>query len=66
MSYRLLGPITAKKGLRAISFHAGVAVGLLAIGAYLGAVNHRWLATAVLILAAMAVATIPLRLPPVR
>jgi hypothetical protein len=66
MACRLFGPITAKRGLRAISFHAGVAVGLLAIGAYLGAANHRWLATTVLVLAAIVVASIPLRLPPVR
>lgn len=66
MAHRFLAPFKVKKGLRAISFHAGLGAGLLAVGAYLAAINHHWLATAVFIIAAMAIASIPLRLPRIR
>lgn len=66
MTRRLQPLLHVKKGLRAISFHAGVGVGLAVVGMYLAVVSRHWLAAVALLVAAMLIASIPLRLPRVR
>ena len=66
MTRRLQPLLHVKKGLRAISFHAGVGVGLAVVGIYLAVISRHWLAAAALLAAAILMASVPLRLPRVR
>jgi hypothetical protein len=66
MTSRPWSVLNVKKGLRAISFHAGVGVGLLLVGIYLAVISHRWFAVAALVVVAIVVGSIPLCLPRVR
>ncbi len=62
MTPRLFSGIRVKKGLKAISFHAGLGVGLLAIGTYMAIGGRHWFAAGLLLLATIWIGSIPFRL----